>query len=92
MISLFTFVVAAEYRCKYNILEGLLSSYSEAARTQRQLLQPETKMDGKKRDAQYALQIFEAGRGAEEMSLNAANGKSEPGSKNRESAAIGEAE
>ena len=63
-------LVAAQYRCKYNIFEGLLSSYSEAARTRRQLMQPETKgSDGKqKKNAQYALEIFEEGRKKEDKS------------------------
>ena len=72
---MYTRAVAAEYRCKYNILEGLLSSYSEAARTQRQLLQPQpdstkssesggSRQQQPKKDAHYALEIFEEGRGA----------------------------
>ena len=82
----FLTTVAAEYRCKYEILDGLLSSYGGAANVQRQLLkQPEaataTKKDGgdvgggggqvgrqqTKKDhiPQYALEIFEEGRGKE---------------------------
>ena len=76
--------IAAEYRCKYDILEGLLSSYSGAALLKRQLLQqPEaaskkdsgegggeqgrTKKDT--RAPQYALEIFEEGRGKDGASL-----------------------
>jgi len=64
--------IAAEYRCKYNIFEGLLSSYSEAAHTRRQLMQqPDTKSEGRqKKYAQYALEMFEEGRGADNRSLD----------------------
>jgi hypothetical protein len=61
--------VASEYRCKYNIFEGLLTSYSEGANIKRQLVQPDsaTKGQGKqgKKNAKYALEIFEEGRGSD---------------------------
>ena len=55
--------VASEYRCKYDIFEGLLTSYSEGANIKRQL-DSATKGEEKqgKKDAKYALEIFEEGR------------------------------
>ncbi|KAL7539747.1 hypothetical protein ACHAXR_009569, partial [Thalassiosira sp. AJA248-18] len=88
--------IAAEYHCKYNILEGLLSSYNEAARVQRQLLQSDTKSEGRqKKDAQYALEIFEEGRGSDDMSLDmgskmGAKSSSDPRGSNQ--LALGEAD
>ena len=85
--SLCSSVVAAEYRCSYKILQGLLSSNSEATCIQRQLplLRPEASKgnnapdcdgDGpqqpQKKEASYALQIFEEGREAECMAAAAA--------------------
>lgn len=57
--------VASEYRCKYIIFEGLLTSYSEGANIKRQL-DSTSKGEGKqgKNDAKYALEIFEEGRGS----------------------------
>ena len=55
--------VAAEYRCKYDIFEGLLSAYSLAAHTQRHIFNTD-KNDGQQqtKDVRYALQIYEQGR------------------------------
>jgi len=118
--------IAAEYRCKYSILEGLVSSYSEATHIKRQLLQqpqhppdtsPKSGSDAKnakqkqqqqqqqqqstpttKKEAHYALEIFEEGRGAEEISLEmvkdtvaaAGKGKGDKGSPTQK--ALGEAD
>ncbi len=59
--------VASEYRCNYSIFKDLLNSYSEGAKVKRQLVQPTIQGEGKqgKKDARFALQIFEEGRGSE---------------------------
>jgi hypothetical protein len=62
--------VAAEYRCKNSIFEGLLTSYSEGAKVKRQLVHSDSTIQGegrqrKQQDARYALEIFEAGRGSD---------------------------
>ncbi|KAL9188156.1 hypothetical protein ACHAXT_006534 [Thalassiosira profunda] len=58
--------IAAEYRCQFNIMEGLLSSYSEAAQVQRQTIPlidaSKAETGRKKNQAMYALEIFEEGR------------------------------
>ncbi len=74
--------VAAEYRCSYPILEGLLESHGEAARTQRQILlpppdaaRPAEATGGRaqpKEGPKYALEMFEEGRGADDVSLEVA--------------------
>ena len=71
--------VAAEYRCQYSILEALLSSYGEAAETKRQLLQQtdSSKSGGEKqkKNAVYALEIFEEGRPPSMISKTSDNKK-----------------
>ncbi|KAL3823545.1 LOW QUALITY PROTEIN: hypothetical protein ACHAXA_002886 [Cyclostephanos tholiformis] len=59
--------IASEYRCNYSIFKDLLNSYSEGAKVKRQLVQPTIQGEGKqgKKDARFALQIFEEGRGSE---------------------------
>lgn len=110
---LILYAVAAEYRCSYKILEGLLTSYSDAARTQRQLLpQPldgassknsvgsASRHQSKKGAPKFALEIFEEGRGMDEISLEMAAKNletklnSDPGSDSGSSThmALGEAE
>lgn len=61
-------LVAVDYDSKYDILKGLLGSYGEAAHIRRQLVaKTETSNIHMKRQtqpAEYALAIFEEGRGA----------------------------
>jgi hypothetical protein len=76
--------VASEYRCKYDILECLLTSYSEGANVKRLLVQSDSTIQGerkqkKQKDARFALEIFEEGRGSDMKSEVGAkaNGRSE---------------
>jgi len=65
--------IACQFRCKYDIIEGLLSAYGEAARIRRHSvrnIEKSPRGPRHKKPAEYALAIFEEGRGVVEgMSL-----------------------
>jgi len=56
--------IAAAYNCRFDILQNLLSSYSEAASIRRQILKSGTKNEEKhKSSPEFALTILEEARG-----------------------------